>query len=38
MPEESYVYTACPGWGDHEFCALKTIVKEGVKFQKVCLI
>lgn len=29
MPEESYVYTACPGWGDHEFCALKTIVKEG---------
>lgn len=26
---ESYVYTCCPGWGDHEFCALKTIVKDG---------
>lgn len=30
MPaEESYVYTACPGWGDHDYCALKTIVKDG---------
>ena len=29
MGEESYVYTACPGWGDHEYCALKTIVKDG---------
>ncbi len=27
--EETYVYTACPGWGDHDYCALKTIVKEG---------
>lgn len=27
--EESYVYTACPGWGDHDYCALKTIVKDG---------
>lgn len=26
---ESYVYTCCPGWGDHEFCAIKTIVKDG---------
>ncbi len=24
---ESFVYTACPGWGDHDYCALKTIVK-----------
>ncbi|MGI6217704.1 MAG: molybdopterin-containing oxidoreductase family protein [Coriobacteriales bacterium] len=29
MAEEDFVYTACPGWGDHEFCALKTIVKDG---------
>lgn len=27
--EESYVYTCCPGWGDHEFCAIKTVVKDG---------
>ena len=26
---ESFVYTACPGWGDHDYCALKTIVKDG---------
>jgi molybdopterin-containing oxidoreductase family molybdopterin binding subunit len=37
MPEESFVYTACPGWGDHDYCALKTIVKEGriVRTEKV---
>jgi anaerobic selenocysteine-containing dehydrogenase len=29
MSEKTFVYTACPGWGDHEFCALKTIVKDG---------
>ena len=29
MSEESFVYTCCPGWGDHEFCAIKTIVKDG---------
>ena len=29
MSEESYVYTCCPGWGDHEYCAIKTIVKDG---------
>ena len=30
MPEgESFVYTACPGWGDHDYCAIKTIVKDG---------
>ncbi|MDR1713310.1 MAG: molybdopterin-dependent oxidoreductase [Coriobacteriales bacterium] len=29
MSEESYVYTACPGWGDHDYCAIKTIVKDG---------
>jgi anaerobic selenocysteine-containing dehydrogenase len=29
MSEEKFVYTACPGWGDHEFCAIKTIVKDG---------
>ncbi len=29
MSEESFVYTACPGWGDHEYCALKTVVKDG---------
>ena len=26
---ESFVYTACPGWGDHDYCALRTIVKDG---------
>ena len=38
MSEESYVYTCCPGWGDHEFCALKTIVKDGkiVRTEKAC--
>lgn len=30
MSEEKFVYTACPGWGDHDFCALKTVVKDGV--------
>lgn len=29
MSEEKCVYTACPGWGDHEFCALKTVVRDG---------
>lgn len=29
MSEEKWVCTACPGWGDHEFCALKTVVKDG---------
>lgn len=29
MSEESFVYTACPGWGDYEYCALKTVVKDG---------
>jgi len=29
MSEESFVYTACPGWGDHDYCAIKTIVKDG---------
>ena len=29
MSEESFVYTCCPGWGDHEYCAIKTIVKDG---------
>ena len=29
MSEESFVYTSCPGWGDHEYCVLKTIVKDG---------
>jgi molybdopterin-containing oxidoreductase family molybdopterin binding subunit len=29
MPEESFVYTCCPGWGDHDYCAIKTIVKDG---------
>ncbi len=28
--KEKYVYTACPGWGDHEYCVIKTIVKDGV--------
>ncbi len=27
--EETWVYTACPGWGDHDHCALKTIIKDG---------
>ena len=27
--EESFVYTSCPGWGDHEYCAIKTFVKDG---------
>lgn len=27
--KETSVYTACPGWGDHEYCAVKTIVKDG---------
>lgn len=38
MSEESYVYTCCPGWGDHEFCAIKTIVKDGkiVRTEKAC--
>ena len=26
---ESFVYSACPGWGDHDYCAIKTIVKDG---------
>lgn len=29
MQGESFVYTACPGWGDHEYCAIKTIVRDG---------
>ncbi len=29
MSEEKFVYTSCPGWGDHEYCAIKTIVKDG---------
>ena len=29
MSEEKWVCTACPGWGDHEFCAIKTVVKDG---------
>ena len=29
MSEETFVCTACPGWGDHEYRALKTIVKDG---------
>ena len=29
MSEESFVCTACPGWGDHEYCVLKTVVKDG---------
>ncbi len=37
MGEESFVYTACPGWGDHDYCTLKTIVKDGriVRTEKV---
>ena len=27
--EEKCVCTACPGWGDHEYCVIKTIVKDG---------
>ncbi len=35
---ESFVYTCCPGWGDHEFCAIKPIVKDGkiVRTEKPC--
>ena len=29
MSEEKCVYTACPGWGDHEQCVIKTIVSNG---------
>lgn len=29
MSEETFVCAACPGWGDHEYCALKTVVKDG---------
>ena len=29
MSEETFVCTACPGWGGHEYCALKTVVKDG---------
>lgn len=29
MSEETFVCTACPGWGDHEYCALKTVAKDG---------
>jgi molybdopterin-containing oxidoreductase family molybdopterin binding subunit len=29
MSKESFVYTACPGWGDHDYCVIKTIVKDG---------
>jgi len=38
MAEEDFVYTCCPGWGDHEFCALKTVVKDGkiVRTEKAC--
>ena len=37
MSEESFVYTACPGWGDHDYCAIKTIVADGriVRTEKV---
>ncbi len=37
MSQESFVYTACPGWGDHDYCAIKTIVKDGkiVRTEKV---
>lgn len=27
--KENFVYTACPGLGDHENCTLKTYVKDG---------
>lgn len=27
--DESFVYTACPGWGDHDYCTIKTVVKDG---------
>jgi molybdopterin-containing oxidoreductase family molybdopterin binding subunit len=38
MSEEKFVYTACPGWGDHDYCAIKTIVKDGkiVRTEKPC--
>ena len=26
---ESFVYSAFPGWGDHDYCAINTIVKDG---------
>lgn len=29
MSEEKWVCTACPGWGDHEFCTIKTVTKDG---------
>lgn len=29
MSEENFVYTSCPGWGDHDYCVIKTIVKDG---------
>ena len=29
VQDEKFVYTACPGWGDHEYCAIKTVVKDG---------
>ena len=29
MSAETSVCTACPGWGDHECCVLKTVVKDG---------
>lgn len=37
MSEEKFVYTACPGWGDHEQCVIKTIVSDGkiVRTEKV---
>ena len=37
MSEESFVYTACPGWGDHDYCVIKTIVQDGkiVRTEKV---
>jgi molybdopterin-containing oxidoreductase family molybdopterin binding subunit len=27
--EEGFVYTSCPGWGDHDYCAIKAYVKDG---------
>ncbi|MDR0501285.1 MAG: molybdopterin-dependent oxidoreductase [Coriobacteriales bacterium] len=37
MQEEKFVYTACPGWGDHDYCVIKTITKDGkiVRTEKV---
>lgn len=29
MQKEPFVYTACPGWGDHDYCVIKTIVRDG---------